>query len=223
MAEESISELEERAATHRRNEKWREARLCYEKMIRLGLPPLDEAKMLANIMQMYEKEGDTEAAINAGMQALELIQNYRLYETMEGVHLRGFLNGSLRRLRGQPFDWLPMATILLANALGAVLGAWIGSGIEYEGLTIHGPAWTDLRYGGAGIGGILGWLLLLRPLSHMTPYFGVPLTALAACLNVLALCYLLMQKDPLLGLLVTPIALAPSAIVFAAGFLRRKK
>jgi len=115
-----MNELEAQASALREQKRWCEARKCYEEMITLGLGPMDEAKILANIMQMYEKEGNIEKAMEAGTRAFDIVQTYRLYETNEGAHLRGFIRGRLGRLRGEPFPWhLPIA-FFAAYFIGAI-------------------------------------------------------------------------------------------------------
>jgi hypothetical protein len=97
-------EIAERASTLRRDSKWREARLHYERLLSRYSAPIDKAKMQANIMQMYEEEGRPADAIRAGEDALRRVELYGLHQSDEGTYLRGFVRGRLQRLRGKPLD-----------------------------------------------------------------------------------------------------------------------
>lgn len=192
-----IDELAQQASSARESRNWHEAAECYEKMLALELTQFDRAKMLANLMQMQEKDGRIEKAIRSGEQALQLVQEYSLYQSMEGAHLRGFLTGALARLKGEPFPRRPIVPLLSAYLLGALLGAYFGSKIQYQGITIRGEEWTDLRYGGAWIGSVLGWLLLTRVLYALP----IPILAIASVVNLAVLCLILTSTSVKLGIL----------------------
>ncbi len=87
-----------------------EARSLYEEIIPSVSLPLDKAKMLSNIAQLYEKEGDITGAIDNAHAAIKVVNANELFKTMEGSHLRGYLNGFVNRLEGKgrwealPFD-----------------------------------------------------------------------------------------------------------------------
>lgn len=78
-----------------------EARHLYEEALTEATLPLDKAKLLANISQIYEKEESLSQAINTAEEALKIINNYKLYESLEGSHLRGYLNGFINRAKGK--------------------------------------------------------------------------------------------------------------------------
>ena len=201
----SAEQYVERASSFRDQEQWREAREAYQKAISKKLTPIDKAKMLANVMQMYEKEGNANAAIATGEQIIQEIQMNQLYHTNEGVHLRGFTNGSLRRLRGESFPWDLVFAMLSGYIVGAAFGAAIGARIEYEGLTISGMVWTDFRYGGAAIGAILGFLFL----SPMLARFGLALSILGGTVNLALLFYLLLQENVKHGIVTLTVIFLP--------------
>ena len=108
-------QLELEASGFRAIREWESARKCYE--VILGhdeLSPLDRAKTLANVMQMYEEEKDIVRAVYAGVMAYKIVQKHRLYRGTEGAHLRGYVRGSLNRLREQYLGtpWLDNADVV---------------------------------------------------------------------------------------------------------------
>ena len=78
-----------------------EARRLYEEVLSTTPPSLDRAKLLANIAQIYDKEGKKERAISTAEEALTVISSLGLYRSTKGTHLRGFLVGYLNRLKGR--------------------------------------------------------------------------------------------------------------------------
>lgn len=129
-------------------------------------------------------------------------------------------NNSIKEIRNKA--WISLLTILLANALGGAIGAHIGSHIHYEGITIKGITFTDLRYGFAAIGGILGYLFFLRFISIITAHAGLFFTILVTILNVFALYYRLMENDFLIGFIGGTITLIPSIVIFSIAFFPEK-
>jgi len=93
--------LEQQASEFRRWANWKEAQECYEQMLTdPSLGPLDRAKTLANRLQMQVKRGDRSGAIASGREALDLVATHQLYETKDGILVRGFVEGQLARLTG---------------------------------------------------------------------------------------------------------------------------
>jgi tetratricopeptide (TPR) repeat protein len=80
---------------------WGGAAKCYEEMLDAPLSALDRAKTLANLMQMYDKLGKKENALNAGLRAMELI-GIVPDDNSELWHLRGYVRGYVYRLQGRP-------------------------------------------------------------------------------------------------------------------------
>src|SRR4051812_29493735 len=159
--EERADDIEKRGFDYLKQERWHEARECFEEILTLQLRPIRQVKVLRNIMGTYEKEGMREEAVRTGEKALDLIETYNLWaESNEGATLLGSIKGHMARLRGEPATialGLPI-TIFGAYINGAAIGAAIGSKIQVESANIYGPVLADLRYGGAGLGAFLGLL-----------------------------------------------------------------
>ena len=98
-----LHELVRNADSFEKNHEWTKAIECYEKVLEYDMAAIDEAKMLANIMQIHEKQGAKDLAIEYGEKAYEIVQTHMLYRTNEGAHLRGFIRGTVNRLRGGSF------------------------------------------------------------------------------------------------------------------------
>lgn len=205
--EERADEIEKRGFDYLQQERWREARECFDEMLTLPLSPIRQVKVLRNILGTYEKEGMRDEAIRTGEKALDIIETYNLwYESNEGPMLRGSIRGHLGRLKGEP------ATIAVFSAYltGAAIGAAIGTKIQVESVNIYGPVLTDLRYGGAGVGALLG-LLLFLPLFRMS----TTLSAIGGILNLGLLFYILTANDFKMGIAVfAVILLVPVALFF---------
>ena len=78
-----------------------EARNIYQELVNFVELPLDRAKLLSNIAQIYEKEGNIEKAIDTANESIQYINEKKIYESLEGSHLVGFLNGFVNRLKGK--------------------------------------------------------------------------------------------------------------------------
>lgn len=61
---------------------------------------LDRAKTLANLMQMYDKLGHKQKALNAGLGAMDLVASVYA-DSSEVLHLRGYVRGYVYRLQGR--------------------------------------------------------------------------------------------------------------------------
>ena len=184
-------EIENRGFEFLRQGNWREARGCFEEMLALPLSPIRRVKVLRNVMGAYEKDGMREQAVVAGRQALEVIESNRLYETNGGALLRGEIKSHLLRIQGVPVSRLPAFTLLAAYFSGAAIGAAIGSQIVVHSVNIEGPVITDVRYGGAGLGAVLGFFLLDRMFSLVHP----TLSTVVGLLNLGLLCSFLFEHD----------------------------
>ncbi len=149
-----------------------DARRLYEEVLSITSLPLDKAKTLANIAQMYEKEGLKEDAIRTAEKAINVIHADETYKTLEGSHLRGYLNGFLNRLQGKDRyappkydDSVPLemnlsipdrlrAHFSIAIIAGGLSGT-IGSQIPISRLDIIMSNGSIIVYSIAGI--IFGW------------------------------------------------------------------
>jgi hypothetical protein len=175
--DQQADEIERRGFDFLDQERWGNARGCFQEMLELPMKPVRRVKVLMNIMGTYEKEGNIPAAIASAEQALDVIEDYNLYEAtvFEGARLRGSLKGHLTRLGGKliltdvprysqagPIEMnLSFADQVRAHfataSLGAALGFAIGSQIPYPQIQI---GWLD---GGVEsfsvIGAALSWLL----------------------------------------------------------------
>ena len=100
-----IESLERMAVSFEEEQKWPEMRAFYEKILALGPDPDMKAKVLANIMSVYENEGDFEKAAAAGQEASGLA---------EDEELKGFIVGRLARLK---FDHREAASPTIDNRL----------------------------------------------------------------------------------------------------------
>jgi hypothetical protein len=137
-----LRELESKASTARREERWADALSLYEDILALELGALDRAKCLANAMQMRDKLGDVSGAIWAAEQALEIVERYALYQTNEGAHLRGYVTGALARFRGEPLPprphgKLPLATFWYGVTFLAGLYWGISFKVAHSDLHLH--------------------------------------------------------------------------------------
>ena len=103
----SIQEKAEQADTLWRGGDFADARVLYKKISHSIPAPLDKAKMLGNVAQLYEKEGDVDNAINTASAAIKIVNKEQLYKSLEGSHLRGYLNGFINRLQNKD-TWEPM-------------------------------------------------------------------------------------------------------------------
>ena len=95
-----------RKKAKRAGDLWKEgdycgARLLYEDIIASISLPLDKAKTLSNIAQLYAKEGDINGAIDNAHAAIKVVNENELFKSMAGSHLRGYLNGFVNRLEGK--------------------------------------------------------------------------------------------------------------------------
>ena len=212
-----LDRLEALASSAREQKRWAEARQRYEQMLGLDLIPIDRAKMLANIMQMLSKEGKDQDAIRIGEDALSLLQEHPACDTNEGAVLRGFIRGALRRMRGEPLAWHLPASLAATYFIGAAIGSLLGSTVQYEGLTIRGMTWTDFRYGGAGLGAVLGFLIFARPFLRLP----VLLAVLGLIASLIGLCIVLTAHNVRLGVATLVILLLPVALVAWPGGIVR--
>lgn len=152
--EEGLTPLEAEASNLRHQQKWAEARKSYQKILSQGISPIDQVKMLANIMQMYDHEGNKEDAIKTAYIALEIYDQYSLGTTGIGIYMHGHILGYIKRSEGRSFlMWTPpfcpslplelnlslfdqIRTRLATTAFGAALGTTIGSQIPFPQLMI---------------------------------------------------------------------------------------
>ena len=91
---------------------WREkdyagARVLYEEIAEFISLPLDKAKMMGNVAQLYAEEGDQAGALSAANIAIKIVNDNELYKSLEGSHLRGYLNGLINRLQNKG-TWEPV-------------------------------------------------------------------------------------------------------------------
>lgn len=215
--DDQADEIEVRGFEFLHQERWHKARGCFEEMLSLPLDPMREVKVLRNIMGTYEKEGRITEAIDIGERALEIIDTYNLYGKTDGGYDFGYIRGCIARYRGETYPWNLVIAPLSAYFIGASIGAVIGSKIVYEGLTINGSiVLTDLRYGGAGVGALLGWLILTRTSLNLGRY----ISASFGLLNFILLLYILTDKNFSLGLSVIGLLFLPILLVWV--FLRSK-
>jgi hypothetical protein len=143
------------------------------------------------------KEDLRDEAISTGHKALSIIDSHRLYETNEGAILRGEFSGHIARLQGVPISRSPIFSLLGAYLSGAALGAVLGAQVQIQSANIHGPILTDLRYGGAALGALLG-IGLFRSLFSLYPVLGI----IVGFLNLGVLYYILTATDFRIGLTV---------------------
>jgi hypothetical protein len=152
--EEGLTPIETEASKLRYQRKWSEARKSYQRIISQALSPIDQVKMLANIMQMYDHEGNKEEAIKTAYRALELYNHHPLGTTGIGIAMRGYILGYIMRSEGRPFlTWTPpfctslplelnlslfdqIRTRLATTAFGAAVGTTIGSQIPFPQIRI---------------------------------------------------------------------------------------
>ena len=148
--EEGLIPIEAEASKLRHQRKWSEARNSYQKILSQWISPIDQVKMLANIMQMYDHEGNKEEAIKTAYRALELYNHYPLGTTGIDIYMHGYILGYIKRSEGRPFlTWIPpfcqslplelnlslfdqIRTRIATTALGAALGTTIGSQIPFH-------------------------------------------------------------------------------------------
>lgn len=138
---ESKFEIVERAGRLWREQKFAEARTLYEQIYQQqNLSPIDKAKMLANVAQIWRDEGYSEKAIEYGYRTISELAQYELYKKPDGSHLFGFMRGMLNRLQDKPqygiLDFVPGLPIVehlspihrvcahfAVGVTGAVIGA----------------------------------------------------------------------------------------------------
>lgn len=92
---------------------WREkdytdARILYQEIEKSISLPLDRAKIMANIAQLYAEESNKTEALNTANIAIKIIHDNELYKSLEGSHLRGYLNGFINRLQDKG-TWKPLS------------------------------------------------------------------------------------------------------------------
>lgn len=158
---------------------WRGARRCLEELLPLVPSPLARAVVQADIMETYVRENDPGRALAAGAAASETLREHGLNQTPRGAKLLARVEERARTLREGPAT-VPRGAAVAAYLLGAAAGAVVGSFF----VTSAPPGPTDLRYGGAGIGGIVGVLVLLRPLTNAGPALAGTVCLAAAALLV---------------------------------------
>ncbi len=146
------------------------ARQVWEEALRLDLTSRFRVGVLKNVMGTHMQEKNTLEAIAWGEKALEVIGTSGLDRTQEGRSLHAGLSGHLARL-GSPFR---TATALAAAWItGASIGAAIGSKLNVHSTDLHGPILTDLRYGGAALGAVVGLGLLRGILLAFPMWFSI--------------------------------------------------
>lgn len=170
-------EIEARGFEFLVQEKWSEARGCFQEMLELPISSVRQVKVMLNIMGTYEKERNIPEAISSAEMALKIIEDSNLYETtmFEGARLRGSIKGHLTRLRGRPIltdvpqysqagpiemnlSFIDQLRARFATAsLGAALGFAIGTQLPFPTIQI---GWLN---GGTEtisvLGAFLSWLL----------------------------------------------------------------
>lgn len=176
--------------------RYAEARQIFEKVLTSKAVPLHRAQVLRNIGLTYEREGDKQAAIGVYQ---EILAVPGLCETTEGVYLHGQITGHVRRLQGSPI-WgsASVSALFAAYSVGAAIGAALGSRLHGAGQTLSGVAVAqDLRYGGAGLGAVLGIFLFARVAAGAGPV----LSWIGGVVCVVLTTYVLLEEDLKLGLL----------------------
>lgn len=229
MANQSqAQQLATEAGVLRRQGHIAEARQRYEESLALELIPLNRAKILANIMQLHDQEGNPEQAEAMAWKAFDIIQEHDLASTMEGAHLRGYIRGYLMRLQGVPLEASQtmekrfLLIFLSSFVIGAAIGAAVGSKIPLQGVTIAGIAFSDLRYAGAGIGAIVGWFSapFLRVLKNgaalsmgakngdAAEHWGIVLLVVGGVVNFALLSFILTEMHRTFGLVFLAVLLS---------------
>lgn len=180
--DQEVEDLEHRGFEFLKREQWTAARECFEEMRQHRLPPIREAKVLANIMLTCEREGRNDDATNVAYEALNLLHASGLDRTMEGTALAGRFKGYAAHLTGVPKvivlhdvarKLIPLA---LAYYFGAMLGAYLGAST-----------------GWAIAGAIAGFFLLSRYFSGLVGR-SVFLSTIG-CLSSIAALYKLLVQD----------------------------
>jgi hypothetical protein len=151
-----------------------------------------KVKVLKNISLTHQREGRNDRAVSVAQSALDVIERSELGSTHEGVYMHGQMLSFIRMLDGTESSPALTALGLLGVYIsGAALGAVIGSRNVVD---ITGTP-TDLRYGGAGIGGLLAFFLLAR-LAPLAPR----IAAAAGVVNLMVLIYILLAVDARQGI-----------------------
>ncbi len=166
-----------------------EARQLCQRMLRDAARPINQAVLLSNIMTCFEREGDISNAVEAGGQALQVIDSNRLNwergpDGDKAAAIRGYVRGVLSRLTGQPADWrnptgswksqgLFWAAYLAPAVVGAAIGTWIQFGYCPANPTPLALRCLDARYLLAPLCGFLGQH---RMYSVLRTLGGIPTT-----------------------------------------------
>lgn len=160
-----------------------EARQRCEAML-LSARPINQAVLLSNIMTCFMNEGNVEKALQAGEQAIQVIDVHRLKwlrgpDGDKAAAIRGYVRGGLARIRGQSSDGrgpnmslssqgLFWGAYFGAAAIGAVVGTNLRFGYDPGNPT---PLWLrcpDARYLLAPVVGFLGHRMV-HSLFQATP------------------------------------------------------
>jgi len=96
-----IQEKAKKAGVLWKKREYQSARHLYDEIIDSISFPLDKAKMLANIAQLYEQEGNVVKAVTSARTAIAFVNEHELFKSLEGSHLRGCLTGLINRLHGK--------------------------------------------------------------------------------------------------------------------------
>jgi tetratricopeptide (TPR) repeat protein len=104
----SIHKKAAKAGVLWRDKDYTEARILYQEIENSISLPLDRAKIMGNIAQLYAEEGNKTNALNTANAAIKIINDNELYKLLEGAHLRGYLNGFINRLQDKG-TWEPLS------------------------------------------------------------------------------------------------------------------
>jgi tetratricopeptide (TPR) repeat protein len=187
--EEAPTALEAEASKLRHQQKWSEARKNYQKILSQNISPINQVKMLANIMQMHGHEGNKEEAIKTAYRALELYQLHPLGNTRIGIFMHGYILGHIKRSEGRSFlMWTPPFCLslpielnlslfdqirirLATTACGAAIGATVGSQIPFPLIRI---VWSN---GAVTILSFLGTLFAFMVTNKLLEYMVLSILA----------------------------------------------
>ncbi len=184
MKDSKVDELENLGFKFLAEQKWPEARVCFEKMLELLFSPMRQTKVLWNIVGTYEKEGNKEQAIITIRRALQVIDDFDLFNSdIEGARYRGLLRGQLHNLEGNsPWNHRPpysrtgpietnlsWTEQLFARFAAASVGAASGTAISYVvPLDLKVLWFNNTTATFASLGMILAWLQTKNLLEKAT-------------------------------------------------------
>lgn len=206
--DDSADELEKRGVALAQSGDYAQARRLFQQALPLRHEPLRRAQVLQNIGLTYAKEGNTGAAIATYK---EILETPGLQDTWEGVSFHGRVTGYISRLEGRPVPgWSNLISLFAAYSTGAAFGAVLGAS------ALSG---TDLRYGGAVTGAVVGFFLFARAAAGVWP----GLAATVGFGNLLLTAYMLLESDIQKGLPILAILILMPLGLFMLSSIRRER